>query len=945
MGRIGSAWSARHAASIPLAPGADDRWSLRRLLGMKGLASSGLLVAGLLLLGAGVRALRFGGRFRYLYHWDETGIAIPALQILDGDLPVHFLGTAYMGNTASYPLAVWFALVGSAPLALDLFAYAVGLAMLVTGWLLATRLLPGPASRWVLAVLAVPPVFETARSLDGSLAYQALLVLGNLFLVGTHRLFFRGLAGPAAARALLGLGVLAGVGLWQNQLFVVYLVPFAVLAVRVRLVGQPRAGLFAAGVLLGALPAWLHEIRDFPSARLLVHEVGAGPATTVGERAWQVVVTHVPTLLGLQREEGTPLAGAGIVTLAGVALGLGALVRAALRDGGELRWTLGLGGRAAGGASLLWWVLLANVGLVLVTQRGGTAGGRYVFPLLSVAPLWIGETLFWLAQRRRTLGATALTALLVFQLWANWADTLGGTPPTERRWRQLEVELGPLVDWLGERGIRRVYWGDAPGVQSYQLTYWMEQRLVAADLWREPALPYARLVDAARSPAFVVADEPTALVAGLRGLGLDLRQSQVGRFHVIEPVPALGTGFQPIAPDRWALTASDMPELAANLADRDVSTGWHSGGAQVPGQWLAVDLGGEETVARVDLLAVDWQDVPAGFRVEVSGDGAAWQPVVDVPRYWGPLFVSEAHPFLKIRRGRVQAIFAPVRARRVRFVQTGTVSYRSWAARELFVYRPAAPAPSPPEPETLATAVAREGIEFLYANHYLSAVVETGSAGRIRAQTSNLFLNSYGGDRPRPELPQRFVAGSGRGVLVGSDADRVETRALLEAQGLRLRETTAGPYPLLVLAGPPARPRPVSRGGWRIPAGDHAASAERVVDGQPGTAWTAASPTVAFTLDLGVPRRVGRVALRPGLAGTGARGLAVAASLDGQTWQPVDPVRWAGPLHWTGSELLALGGDAGEWTFPPVELRYLRLSLRAPAPGEPWTIDAIDLFE
>src|SRR5262249_20211449 len=116
-------------------------------------------VAALLLLGAGVRALRFWGHFRYLYYWDETSIAIPALQILEGDVPVHFLGAEYMGNAPSYPLAAWFALAGSSPLALDIFAYGTGLAMLGSGWLLARRLYPGWAGLWALAVLAVPPVF------------------------------------------------------------------------------------------------------------------------------------------------------------------------------------------------------------------------------------------------------------------------------------------------------------------------------------------------------------------------------------------------------------------------------------------------------------------------------------------------------------------------------------------------------------------------------------------------------------------------------------------------------------------------------------------------------------------------------------------------------------------------------------------------------------------
>ena len=93
----------------------------------------------------------------------------------------------------------------------------------------------------------------------------------------------------------------------------------------------------------------------------------------------------------------------------------------------------------------------------------------------------------------------------------------------------------------------------------------------------------------------------------------------------------------------------------------------------MPGQWLEVDLGATELVARVDLLAIDWQDLPAGFRIEISPDGSRWETVVTVSEYWGPLFFSEHHPFLKVRRGRVQAVFPPVRARRVRIVQTASV--------------------------------------------------------------------------------------------------------------------------------------------------------------------------------------------------------------------------------------------------------------------------------
>src|SRR5262249_4972588 len=50
------------------------------------------LVAGLFLLGAAIRALRFAAPFHWPFHWDETQVAVPALRILGGSLPVNVVG-------------------------------------------------------------------------------------------------------------------------------------------------------------------------------------------------------------------------------------------------------------------------------------------------------------------------------------------------------------------------------------------------------------------------------------------------------------------------------------------------------------------------------------------------------------------------------------------------------------------------------------------------------------------------------------------------------------------------------------------------------------------------------------------------------------------------------------------------------------------------------------
>ena len=72
---------------------------------------------------------------------------------------------------------------------------------------------------------------------------------------------------------------------------------------------------------------------------------------------------------------------------------------------------------------VLWLLLLANLGLTLFTKR--TLGITYFLPLYAVLPLWTGELLGWLWGIRRALGATALAALLGFNVWATWSATRG----------------------------------------------------------------------------------------------------------------------------------------------------------------------------------------------------------------------------------------------------------------------------------------------------------------------------------------------------------------------------------------------------------------------------------------------------------------------------------------------------------------------------------------
>ena len=912
----------------------------RRLHKISGLT---FLVVGFLALGAAVRALRFGAPIAFAWaRGDEPRPAILALNILHGIFPIHQLGYDYHGAPPAYAVAVVFALLGPTPLAFDLAAYGAGLAILVTGYFLGRRILAAPVALLALATLAVPPLFLSQWSLHGNLNQSVGVAMGNLMLLGTHTLFFRR---PGDPRSALALGLVAGLGWWINPLAVVYFAPFALLAAWTGLWRKPAILLFPVGALLGGLPAWLYEVSAFPSSRFFVYQHGDTPTPPLQERLGAIVRDFLPRILGVESREAT-FSPHGLLALGILAFGAVVLVHAVLRDGRALIRCGGRAPRPTGTGILLWPVFLTNLALVLGTPRG-IHGNHYLLPLYSVLFCWTGETLAWLWRTHRVVGMLVSGILLAFHLGSNWTASLGSTPPEMRRWRPLEARIAPLVSWLTAQETRTVYWVGSEPLSSIELTFLTGGRVVAADPWGEEATPESSWVDAALAPPWIMAGDHAGLQGGLRALGLAVSETRVGPFRILQTRPTGSMTLAPIPPDRWVVTASERPEEVGNLVDRDVGTAWSTGGPQVPGQWVAVDLGAEAVVARVDLLAIDRVEIPTAFRVEVARDGVQWQTVADIPEYWGPLQFSEHHAFLKVRRGRVQAMFPPVRARFVRLVQTGATTAHAWSARELFVYGPAEAAPVAPSPApgVLAETLRRHRVGFVYANTWLSARVLAESRGAIDAQDGNIHTNAYGRLEPPPERLRRFRFGAGRAILLGSDADVDGTRATLEGQSVGWRESAIGPYRLLVFAGRTARPRRLSREGWRATATQHPEQAGLAIDGNPRTRWTsAAAPgAAAFALDLGGVRRASEVDVTPGLAGVPLVDLRLDGSQDGATWLPLGPSQWAGRVIWTGSELLRDGAQGWRVHFPATPLRYLRMSPTRAMQGR-WTIDEVQVL-
>jgi hypothetical protein len=305
---------------------------------------------------------------------------------------------------------------------------------------------------------------------------------------------------------------------------------------------------------------------------------------------------------------------------------------------------------------MLWIVAAANLGLLLATKR--SIDHYYLLPLYSVLPCWMGGFLARLRRQIPLAARIALMTLLALNGWANWQDSIRNPARGGHRWSLLKRHSGPILGWLEARDAKRAYLAGASNLSSSGMTYLADERVILADPWRELFVDYGRLVDAAENPPFVSAPGSVrALRDSLKGLGVGFRETTVGGLHVLEPEPRFSTTFVPLPRNGWSISASHRSSRAEDLLDDDAATSWTTGLELMPDQWLEVDLGSTELIARVDLLAIDWQDLPGGFRVEVSPDGSRWDTVVTVPEYWGPMFFSEHHPFLKVRRGRVQAVF------------------------------------------------------------------------------------------------------------------------------------------------------------------------------------------------------------------------------------------------------------------------------------------------
>ena len=186
---------------------------------------------------------------------DEAVEGLMARHVLTGELPAFFWGQAFKGVPEVYVSAGAFALFGSKVVVLKSVTLAFFAAYVALNFLLVDKLV----SRWMavassLLLILAPPAL-VFWSLDASAEYVLVMLLGTTLLLLTPASREPRPGDPAMLSFWAGLVI--GLGLWIHQLFSVYLVPLAWLAIaranwwRRREFGRPNMAVLGLTAVAG----------------------------------------------------------------------------------------------------------------------------------------------------------------------------------------------------------------------------------------------------------------------------------------------------------------------------------------------------------------------------------------------------------------------------------------------------------------------------------------------------------------------------------------------------------------------------------------------------------------------------------------------------------------------------------------------------------------------
>ncbi|MFF4749686.1 glycoside hydrolase family 2 protein [Streptomyces sp. NPDC002514] len=137
-----------------------------------------------------------------------------------------------------------------------------------------------------------------------------------------------------------------------------------------------------------------------------------------------------------------------------------------------------------------------------------------------------------------------------------------------------------------------------------------------------------------------------------------------------------GSGSGDLPTTGWKPFTEPDSGGAANAFDRNPGTRWSSNGAQKPGMYYGLDLGGVHRITRVVWdTSASVNDYPRGVDVQVSSDNTTWTTALKI-----------ADTTSVVAAGVLVLTFDPVEARYLKIVDTGSTATNYLSLHEIYVY-------------------------------------------------------------------------------------------------------------------------------------------------------------------------------------------------------------------------------------------------------------------
>ena len=575
-------------------------------------AGAGLAAAALLARGGLHRAT-----FALPVSNDDAILLLMGRHVLRGELATTLWNQPYNGALDAYLLAPLLALLPHHG-AYRLYQLAGAVLLVVLVALLARRL-GGRAAGWAAALLAAcgTPYMALMTATGPPPNFLMPLVTGFPLLAALAALDPE--RAPLGRPAVLGLGVVCGLAVWNSSLAIP---AFAGMATGLLLAGfrasLASSAVFVAGAALGAAPLALARLLGASGAKV----VTAASAVTAIRPLWlwwpgaQDLGRALVGLLGLQVPlvvDGKERAALPLALVVALAAGLAA----ALAAGSRARRALPLLGWAAALAGAFW-----------LSRRTNANELRYLYglnaPLLALAGVGVARAWAW----RRAAGLALGLALVLPWAWGERLQAAAWSDPAhaERVWEVPSLE--PALGALRSLGARSAY---ASLQFAGRLTLETRGELIASQAWNEripgDPLRFRDEVDLDPAPAWVLStrfSKGMPRAGGFRELasaqGGAFEEREAGGFVVFHGFRPPYDESRPVAAEAITLATTGGAAVGREALDRDPATAWTAVEGLARGSGLVVRVTPARRLSALVLL-VDLERSPLAVPWVVSLDG------------------------------------------------------------------------------------------------------------------------------------------------------------------------------------------------------------------------------------------------------------------------------------------------------------------------------------